>query len=200
MEHRKYGYIYTDNNERNNNEQITGLKKKNIQERDIFTDVNTDESVRKDNYELLKRILYPGDVLYLYSLDHLGRSKEEIMQEWHTVTKELEVDVVVLDMPLLDTTKYKDSMGTFIADLVSQMLSWMAKNDYDESELQKEEESEVNNSYKRLGRPKAEITDAFLEAYNEWKSGNITATQAMKQAEVKKTTFYKLVRQVEDDM
>ncbi|PBB04634.1 MULTISPECIES: recombinase family protein [Salimicrobium] len=199
MEHRKYGYIYTDNNERKNSKQITDLKEKNIQDRDIFTDVNTEESVRKDNYELLKRILYPGDVLYLHSLDHLGHSKEEIMQEWHTVTKELEVDIVVLDMPLLDTTKYKDSMGTFIADLVSQMLTWMAKNESDESEIQKEEESDMKNTHKSLGRPRAEITDTFLDAYDEWKSGNITATQAMKQAEVKKTTFYKLVRQVEND-
>jgi DNA invertase Pin-like site-specific DNA recombinase len=145
-------------------------------------------------------ILRPGDVLYIHSHDRFGRNKEENVQEWNAITKELQADIVVLDMPLLDTTQYKNSMGTFIADLVLQILSWMAQEERDRIRKRQREGIDVAmQKGKTFGRPKAQITDAFMDAYQEWKESNITATSAMQQADVKKTTFYKLVKQVEKD-
>ncbi|MED3821994.1 recombinase family protein, partial [Priestia aryabhattai] len=114
---------------------------------------------------------------------------------------EIEADIVVLDMPLLDTTQYKDSLGTFIADLVLQILSWMAQEERDR--IRKRQREGINAALKSgisFGRPKAQVSQDFIEAYNRWKRNEITAVQAMKEANVKKTTFYKLVKQHEDAM
>ncbi|WP_020006634.1 recombinase family protein [Salinicoccus albus] len=152
-------------------------------------------------YQLLKRMLRPGDILYIHSLDRFGRNKEKIVEKWNAITKELQADIVVMDMPLLDTTQYKDSMGTFIADLVLQILSWIAQDERERiRKRQREGIDAAKNQGKVFGRPKAQITEAFMNAYDEWKKGDVTATQAMEQANVKKTTFYKLVKQVESDI
>lgn len=102
-------------------------------------------------------------------------------------------------MPLLDTTQYKDSMGTFIADLVLQILSWMAQEERDR--IRKRQREGIDTALKQgkiFGRPEFQVTDAFRKAYKEWKEGKITATRAIQEAEVKKTTFYKLVKQMEE--
>src|SRR5699024_4059093 len=153
----------------------------------------------REQYQLLKRILRPGDVLYIHSLDRFGRNKDEILQEVDTITKELQADIVVLDMPLLDTTQYKDSMGTFIADLVLQILSWVAQDERERiRQRQREGINEAMRQGKEFGRPKAHITDEFKKAYEDWKKGNITATMAMQHSNQKKTTFYKLARQLDN--
>jgi len=200
MEKRMYGYIRVSSKDQNEDRQIIAMREKGINDRDIFLDKLSGKDFRREQYQLLKRILRPGDVLYIHSLDRFGRNKEEIVQEWNAITKELQADIVVLDMPLLDTTQYKDSMGTFIADLVLQILSWMAQEERDRiRKRQREGIDAAKQQGKTFGRPKAQITDAFMDAYHEWKKGNITATGAMHQADVKKTTFYKLVKQVEKD-
>src|SRR5699024_2952253 len=123
MENRTYGYIRVSSKDQNEERQIVAMEAQGISQSDIFID-----KVRGKN-QLLKRILRPGDLLYIHSLDRFGRNKDEIVQEWNAITKELQADIIVLDMPLLDTTQYKDSMGTFIADLVLQILSWMAQEE-----------------------------------------------------------------------
>jgi len=199
MENRQYGYIRVSSKDQNEERQIAAMKQNGINQRDIFIDKVSGKDFQREQYQLLKRILRPGDVLYIHSLDRFGRNKEEIVQEWNAITKELQSDIVVLDMPLLDTTQYKDSMGTFIADLVLQILSWMAQEERDRIRKRQREGIDLAMQQgKTFGRPKAQITDAFMEAYDEWKNGEITATQAMQQARVKKTTFYKLVKQVEE--
>jgi len=200
MKKRKYGYIRVSSKDQNEDRQIIAIREKGINDRDIFMDKMSGKDFEREQYQLLKRILRPGDVLYIHSLDRFGRNKEEIVQEWNAITKELRADIVVLDMPLLDTTQYKDSMGTFIADLVLQILSWMAQEERDRiRKRQREGIDAAKQQGKTFGRPKVQITDGFMDAYHEWKKGNITATSAMQQADVKKTTFYKLVKQVEKD-
>jgi DNA invertase Pin-like site-specific DNA recombinase len=199
MEKRKYGYIRVSSKDQNEDRQIIAMREKGINDRDIFMDKVSGKDFQREQYQLLKRILRPGDVLYIHSLDRFGRNKEEIVQEWNAITKELQADIVVMDMPLLDTTQYKDSMGTFIADLVLQILSWMAQEERDRIRKRQREGIDVAKKQgKTFGRPKAQITDVFMDAYHEWKKGNITATSAMQQADVKKTTFYKLVKQLEE--
>ncbi|PJK17273.1 DNA recombinase [Chryseomicrobium excrementi] len=149
----------------------------------------------RPQYQLLKRIIRKGDVLYIHSLDRFGRNKEEILKEWNDLTKNLEADIVVMDMPLLDTTQYKDSLGTFIADLVLQILSWMAEED--RNRIRKSQREGIDTALKngvKFGRPQIEISDEFIEVYNRWQAGEITAVSVMQSLKIKKTTFYKLVK------
>jgi DNA invertase Pin-like site-specific DNA recombinase len=121
--------IRVSSKDQNELRQLEAMKEKGIDERDIFMDKQSGKDFKRVQYQLLKRILRKGDVLYIHSLDRFGRNKEEILQEWNDITKNIQADIVVLDMPLLDTTQFKDSLGTFIADLVLQILSWMAEDE-----------------------------------------------------------------------
>src|SRR5699024_12126311 len=129
MENRHYGYIRVSSKDQNEERQIAAVNAKEIHYRYIFIDKTRWSHFKREQYQHIKRILHPGDVLHIHSLDSFGRNKDEILEEWNTITKELQADIVVLDMPLLDTSQYKDSMGTFIADLVLQILSWVAQDE-----------------------------------------------------------------------
>jgi DNA invertase Pin-like site-specific DNA recombinase len=156
---------------------------------------------QRAQYQLLKRIIRKNDVLYIHSLDRFGRNKEEILNEWNDITKNIQADIVVMDMPLLDTTQYKDSLGTFIADLVLQILSWMAEEERDRIRKRQREGIDVALQNGTIfGRPKVTVTEEFKEAYASWKSGEIAAVKAMQEIGVKKTTFYKLVREYEESL
>ncbi|SDG74860.1 Resolvase, N terminal domain [Planococcus glaciei] len=126
--------------------------------------------------------------------------KEEILQEWNDLTKNIEADIVVLDMPLLDTTQYKDSMGTFIANLVLQILSWMAEEERERIRKRQREgiDLALQNGI-QFGRPTVHVSEEFKLVYRRWKDGELTAVEAMQKAGVKKTSFYKLVRAMEEE-
>lgn len=198
MENRKFGYIRVSSRDQNDARQLQSMKVVGISNRDIFIDKQSGRDFNREQYQSLKHHLRAGDILYIHSLDRFGRNKEEILKEWTDITKNIKADIIVLDMPLLDTTKYRDSLGTFISDLVLQILSWLAEEERDRiKKRQKEGIVVALQDGVRFGRPKAEITDAFIEVYTEWKAGLITATEAIKRAEMKRTTFYKLVKQYE---
>lgn len=198
MDVRKFGYVRVSSKDQNEARQIESMIEKGIEERDIFVDKKSGKDFNREQYQLLKRILRKGDVLYIHSLDRFGRNKEGILEEWNDITKSIQADIVVLDMPLLDTTQYKDSLGTFISDLVLQILSWMAEEERDR--IRKRQREGIDVALKNgvsFGRPKATITDDFKRVYDQWKSGNMTAVQAMVESGMKKTTFYKLVKEYE---
>jgi DNA invertase Pin-like site-specific DNA recombinase len=195
---RKFGYIRVSSKEQNEGRQLEAMKEKGIDERDIFMDKQSGKDFKRAQYQLLKRILRRGDILYIHSLDRFGRNKEEILQEWNDITKNIQADIVVLDMPLLDTTQFKDSLGTFIADLVLQILSWMAEDE--RNRIRKRQREGIEVALKNgvaFGRPKAIVTEEFKQAYHLWKSGEMTAVKVMQEIGVKKTTFYKLVKEYE---
>jgi DNA invertase Pin-like site-specific DNA recombinase len=198
MENRKFGYIRVSSKDQNEARQLEAMREAGINDRDIFIDKQSGKDFEREQYHLLKRMLRTGDILYIHSLDRFGRNKEEILNEWNDITKNIRADIVVLDMPLLDTTQFKDSLGTFIADLVLQILSWMAQEERERIRKRQREgiDAALHNGVK-FGRPNVKITNEFIEAYNQWKSGEITAVMAMQQAGVKKTTFYKLVKEYE---
>jgi DNA invertase Pin-like site-specific DNA recombinase len=197
MDVRKFGYIRVSSKDQNEGRQLESMKKMKIDPRDIFIDKQSGKDFDRVQYQLLKRIMRKGDVLYIHSLDRFGRNKEEILQEWNDITKNIQADIVVLDMPLLDTTQFKDSLGTFIADLVLQILSWMAEEERERIRKRQREGIDVAlQNGVAFGRPKAIITEEFKDAYNRWKTGEI-AVSAMQDIGVKKTTFYKLVREYE---
>jgi len=200
MEHRKFGYIRVSSKDQNEGRQLDAMKKIGINVRDIYLDKQSGKNFERTNYQLLKRVIRKGDILYIHSLDRFGRNKEEILQEWNDLTKKIEADIVVLDMPLLDTTQYKDSMGTFIADLVLQILSWMAEEE--RQRIRKRQREGIDLALQngiQFGRPAVFVSEEFKEVYRKWKAKELTAVEAMRKAGVKKTSFYKLVKALEEE-
>lgn len=198
MDNRKFGYVRVSSKDQNEERQIENLKNF-IDERDIFIDKQSGKDFNREQYQLLKRMLRKNDVLYIHSLDRFGRNKEGILNEWYDITKNIGADIVVLDMPLLDTTKHKDSLGTFISDIVLQILSWIAEDERER--IKKRQREGIDIALKNgveFGRPSINITDEFVESYKVWKSGDITAVEAMRRCGMKKTSFYKLVKKYEE--
>lgn len=199
MENRKFGYIRVSTKDQNEGRQFDAMINAGINERDIYLDKQSGKSFDRPQYQLLKRILRKGDILYIHSLDRFGRNKQEILKEWNDLTKNIQADIIVMDMPLLDTTQYKDSLGTFIADLVLQILSWMAEEN--RNTIRKSQREGIESAKKsgvRFGRPKVEVSEEFVDVYNRWKKGEIKAVRAMELLNLKKTTFYKLVKLYEE--
>ena len=201
MEHRKFGYIRVSSKDQNEGRQLEAMKKIGINGRDIYLDKQSGKNFERSNYQLLKRVIRKGDILYIHSLDRFGRNKEEILQEWNDLTKNIEADIVVLDMPLLDTTQYKDSMGSFIADLVLQILSWMAEEERERIRKRQREgiDLALQNGI-QFGRPTVFVSEEFKEVYRKWKAKELTAVKAMEALGFKKTTFYKIVKEYEKDL
>jgi len=198
MAQKKFGYVRVSSKDQNVGRQIESLESIGIEERDIFIDKQSGKSFEREMYQTLKNMLREGDVLYIHSLDRLGRNKQGILDEWNDITKNIKADIVVLDMPLLDTTKNKDSLGTFISDLVLQILSWIAEDERERINKRQREgiDLAVKNGVK-LGRPEIQITDEFISAYDRWKAGEIKAVEAMKETGLTKPTFYRLVKKYE---
>ncbi|MEY8346342.1 recombinase family protein [Niallia circulans] len=197
MQEKKFGYVRVSSKDQNEGRQIKSMKEQGIEERDIFIDKQSGKDFHREKYQALKQCLRKGAILYIHSLDRFGRNKDEIINEWQEITKGIKADIVVLDMPLLDTTKYKDSMGDFISDLVLQILSWMAQEERER--IRKRQREGIDIAIKKgvqFGRPTAEPTDNFYQAYRKWKAGEITATAAIAEAGIKRTTFYKLVKEI----
>ncbi|MEH7221822.1 recombinase family protein [Bacillus toyonensis] len=198
MEQKKFGYIRVSSKEQNEGRQLEAMRKMGIHERDIFIDKQSGRTFQREQYQILKKMLRRGDILYIHSLDRFGRNKSAILEEWKDITQNIQAHIVVLDMPLLDTTKYKDSIGQLITDLVLQILSWLSEEERVKIKTRQREGIDLAKKQgKHLGRPKVEITDAFIQAYQEWKDRKITAVEAMKRSGMPNTTFYRMVKRYE---
>lgn len=198
MEQKKFGYIRVSSKEQNEGRQLEAMRKLGIHERDIFIDKQSGRTFQREQYQILKKMLRRGDILYIHSLDRFGRNKSAILEEWKDITQNIQAHIVVLDMPLLDTTKYKDSIGQLITDLVLQILSWLSEEERVKIKTrQREGINLAKKQGKHLGRPKVEITDEFIQAYQEWKDRKITAVEAMKRSGMPNTTFYRMVKRYE---
>ncbi|MCG3797466.1 DNA recombinase [Bacillus thuringiensis] len=198
MEQKKFGYIRVSSKEQNEGRQLEAMRKMGIHERDIFIDKQSGRTFQREQYQILKKMLRRGDILYIHSLDRFGRNKSAILEEWKDITQNIQAHIVVLDMPLLDTTKYKDSIGQLITDLVLQILSWLSEEERVKIKTRQREGIDLAKKQgKHLGRPKVEITDEFIQAYQEWKDSKITAVEAMKRSGMPNTTFYRMVKRYE---
>ncbi|MBY0077971.1 recombinase family protein [Priestia aryabhattai] len=201
MKGEKFGYIRISSKDQNEARQFEKMKELGINERYIFIDKQSGKNFERPQYQLVKQMLREGDVLYLHSLDRFGRNKEQILEEWNELTKKRKVDIVVLDMPLLDTTQYRDSLGTFISDLVLQILSWLAEEE--RNKIRTRQKEGIDIALKRgikFGREKVEITEEFKNLYIDWKAGRITAVSFMKQVNMKKSTFYNRIKEYEKSL
>lgn len=200
-EQKKYGYVRVSTKEQNEERQIQAMLNEGIEKERIFIDKQSGKDFKRSEYQTLKRMLKdsPNSLLVIHSIDRLGRNYKEITKEWQEITTECKADIKVLDMALLDTTLHKDLLGNFISDLVLQVLSFVAEQERNNIRKRQAEGIAVAKAQgKDLGRPKAEITPLFIEEWKKWQNGEQTANQTMINTNTKRTTFYKLSKQIGD--
>ena len=191
-----YGYVRVSTQEQNEMRQLLEMQRANISEKSIFVDKQTGSTFERPGYRKMVRRLREGDLLYILSIDRLGRDYEEIQNQWRMLTKEKGVDIVVLDMPLLDTRQGKDLMGTFIADLVLQILSFVAQNEREKiRERQAQGIAAAKARGVKFGRPRKQMPEGFEEMVKEWRRGEITAREAAERCGVSVGTWYRRVRE-----
>ena len=161
-----------------------------VPEKNIYLDKQSGKDFDRPMYKRLLRRLKPDDVLYIKSIDRLGRNYEEIQNQWRLLTKEKKVDIVVMDMPLLDTRRGKDLMGTFLSDIVLQVLSFVAENEHTNiKQRQAEGIAAAKAKGIRFGRPPKPLPENFHSVYQRWKMGEITGTAAAKECGMPLATF-----------
>jgi DNA invertase Pin-like site-specific DNA recombinase len=202
---RKSFYIRVSSKDQSIERQLANEREISIPEEYIFIERASGKDFKRPEYQLMKRMLRNGDVLYIQSLDRLGRNKQMILDEWQELIKEKKkIDIVVLDMPLLNTMKYKDLNGieTLISDLILQLLSYMAEDERKRiRERQKEGITIALQKGVKFGRKKkVEIDDNFKETYQEWKNHKITAVEAMQKVGMKNNTFYRRGKEYEHNL
>lgn len=199
MTNRVYGYCRISNKDQNEARQLEAMKQAGVEERYIFVDKQSGKDFNRPQYQIIKHALREGDLLIIKSIDRLGRNYKEIIKEWQEITQDIKADIKVLDMSMLDTTLHKDLLGTFISDLILQVLAYVAEQERQNIKQRQAEGINIAKSNgKHLGRPKADYPDNWVSVYKEWKSGQITAKIAMEKMNLKRTTFYKLVNQFEE--
>ncbi len=196
-----YGYARVSTKEQNTDRQIQALKEFGIEEENIFEDKKSGKDFNREEYQLLKRILKrtTNNVLVIKSIDRLGRNYKEIQNEWREITQDLKTDIVVLDMEILDTRKYKNLLGNFIADLVLQVLSFVAEQERINTKQRQEEGIKIAKSKNvKFGRPRIERPHNFEEEYNKWKKGEQTAKTTMDNSSLKRNKFYMFVKEYQE--
>lgn len=195
MPEKIYGYMRVSSTDQNEDRQLIALYGKGVQEKNIYMDKQSGKDFDRPQYKKLVKKLRSGDLLYILSIDRLGRNYEEIQDQWRILTKEIGVDVCVIDMPLLDTRSGKDLMGTFIADLVLQILSFVAQSER-ESIRKRQEEGIAAAKAKgvRFGRPILPTPEDFGEIVQRWEHKKIPFAEAVAQCGMSEATFYRRLK------
>lgn len=187
----EYGYVRVSSKEQNEARQLDALREHGIEDCNIFTDKQSGKDFNRPKYKALYRKLKKGDVLYIKSIDRMGRNYDEIIQEWRRITRFREADIVVLDMPLLDTRRGKDLMGTFLSDIVLQVLSFVAENERTNiKQRQAEGIAAAKARGVKFGRPSIPIPDNFYQVSEDWRAGKITIEEAAQACNMCAKTFY----------
>ena len=195
MNNKVFGYARVSSKEQNEERQINAFKDFNIDERDIYVDKQSGKDFNRENYLILKHILRENDLLVIKSIDRLGRNYNMIIEEWKDITKNIKADIVVIDMPLLDTRNNKDLLGTFISDLILQILSYVAEQERTFiKQRQKEGIENALNKGVKFGRPKIEKPANFDNVISQWKKKEIKSKDAMIMLNLKPNTFYNLLK------
>lgn len=185
-----YGYIRVSTREQNEDRQVLALKGLSIPDKSLFVDKISGKDFERPQYLELLQKLKKDDLLYIKSIDRLGRSYAEILEQWRILTRGKGIDIVVLDMPLLDTRRGKDLMGTFLSDIVLQVLSFVAENERTNiRQRQAEGIAAARARGVRFGPPKKPLPGNFHQQYIQWKKGEITGTAAAKACEMPLSTF-----------
>ena len=186
-----YGYIRVSSVDQNEDRQRIAMHEKDVDDKNIYMDKQSGKDFERPQYRKMIRRLKPGDLLYVLSIDRLGRNYEEIKEQWRILTKEKGIDICVIDMPLLDTRNGKDLIGTFIADLVLQILSFVAHSERENiRKRQAEGIAAAKNRGVKFGRPERPLPDNFNQVHQDWRNKKMTLQQAANACEMPVGTFY----------
>ena len=186
-----YGYIRVSTREQKEDRQRTAMRKAGVPERNIFMDKQSGRDFDRPKYKKLLRRLKRDDLLYIKSIDRLGRNYQEVLEQWRFLTKEKNVDIVVLDMPLLDTRRGRDLMGAFLADIVLQVLSFVAENE--RSSIRQRQAEGIAAARARgvqFGRDPRPLPANFYEMFSAWKAGACTIEEASAACGLPRSTCY----------
>ncbi len=196
-----YGYIRVSSTDQKEDRQVIALNKEGIDSGHIFMDKQSGKDFNRKQYKKMVRKLRQGDVLCIKSIDRLGRNYEEILEQWRFLTKKKGIGIYVLDMPLLDTRKEKNLLATFIADLVLQVLSFVAQSERENiKQRQKEGIAAARQRGVKFGRKARPLSEPFMESYNLWMDGLITSADAIKMSQLAPSSFYKQANKLRADV
>ena len=180
MKHGKvYGYMRVSSKEQNEDRQLIALKEMGVPEKNIYMDKQSGKNFERKQYKRLLKKLDENSVLYIKSIDRLGRNYSELNDQWRIITKEKKADIVVIDMPILDTRREKNLLGTFISDIVLTLLSYVSENErMNIKQRQAEGIAAAKARGVKFGRPPLPIPDNFYEMHRDWRAGKITIEEA----------------------
>ncbi|WP_281885654.1 recombinase family protein [Paenibacillus sp. YYML68] len=199
----RMGYVRASAKDQNVERQLRKMAELGIEDRYLFIDKQSGKDFDRPRYQAMKLMIREGDIIYLDALDRLGRDYDGIIREWKEITRELNADIVVLENEtLFDSRKFKTmgDLGKLLEDQFLSMLSYVAEQERKKNRQRQAEGIAVAlDSGVKFGRPKQEVTEQFRAVYGEWKAGNMTAVAAMKQLEMKPNTFYRRVKEIEQD-
>ena len=191
-----YGYVRVSSTDQNEERQMVALAEAGVPEKNIFMDKQSGKSFDRPQYKKLVKKLKAGDLLYVLSIDRLGRNYEEIQNQWRIITKEIGADICVLDMPLLDTRQGKDLMGTFIAGLVLQILSFVAQSERENIKKRQEQGiAAAKAKGVRFGRPEIPVPDNFGKLVKDWEKKRISFEEVLRLCNMSEATFYRKLRE-----
>lgn len=192
-----YGYVRISSIDQNEDRQMIALKEKGVTEKNIYMDKLSGKNFDRPQYKKLVKKLKAGDLLYILSIDRLGRNYEEIQNQWRIITKEKGADICIIDMPLLDTTQGKDLMGTFIADLVLQILSFVAQSERENIKKRQEQGiAAAKAKGVKFGRPEIRTPHDFSVIVKKWERNLISLDDVLKEVGMSRATFYRKVREL----
>lgn len=187
-----YGYVRVSTREQNEDRQLIAMSEMQVPEKNIYMDKQSGKDFNRPMYKRLIKKLKQEDLLYIVSIDRLGRNYEEILEQWRVLTREKKIDIVVLDMPLLDTRRGKDLMGTFLSDIVLQVLSFVAENERKNiKQRQKEGIEAAKLRGVQFGRPQKPMPENFGQVYTRWRAKEISGEEAAKLCNIAMATFYR---------
>ena len=191
-----YGYIRVSSKDQKGDRQQIALKEVGVELPNIYVDKQSGKDFNRPQYKKILRKLKKDDLLYIKSIDRLGRNYEEILQQWRILTKEKGVDIVVLDMPLLDTRRGKDLMGTFLSDIVLQVLSFVAENE--RTNIKQRQAEGIAAAKARgvpFGRPTVAAPDDFSKIIKAWGKKQLSTAEVLEQCNMSESTFYRRLRE-----
>ena len=192
---KSYGYVRVSSFDQNESRQLVEMRKLDVPDSRIYIDKQSGKSFDRPGYKKMVRAMRSGDVLFVLSIDRLGRNYDEILEQWRFLTKEKKIDISIIDMPLLDTRNGKNLMGTFLSDIVLQVLSFVAQNERENiKKRQAQGIAAAKMNGVRFGRPEIPVPDNFGEVVESWQKGEISSFVAADKCHMSISTFYNKLR------
>lgn len=191
-----YGYVRVSTKDQNEDRQLLALAEYEIPKGNLYLDKQSGKNFDRPAYRRMVKRLRPGDLLYIKSIDRLGRNYKEVIEQWRIITKEKKADIIVLDMPLLDTTYAKDLLGTFISDIVLQLLSFVAESERDNiKKRQAEGIAAAKARGVQFGRPRKDLPDDFEELFRSWRRGELSKEELTERCGMVMSVIYRKMRE-----